>query len=103
MTQDDTDSESGSPEIVSLSSSASAARGHHRALRNFHAAEKRKARETNRRRDERLKAQADRRRRVTATQRRGIHGVGDHEVEPDTDNNVSGRDNLHQRMTRAHG
>jgi hypothetical protein len=96
MTQDDTDSESGSPEIVSLSSSASAARGHRRALRNFHAAEKQKAREKNKWRDERLKAQADRRRRVTATKRGGMHDVGDHEVEPDTDNNVSGRDDLHQ-------
>jgi hypothetical protein len=104
MVQDDTDSESGRPEIVSLSSSASAARGHHHALKNFHAAEKRKAKEKNRRRDERFKAQADMRQHVTATAPRGMgmHDVGGHEVEPG--NNASGgSDSLHQRMTRAMG
>ena len=105
MIQDDTDSESGRPEIVSLSSSASAARGHIRTLRNFHAAEKRKAKVKNRRHDERFKAQADMRWRVAATSGRGKHDVGDHDV--DVDDNVSadgsGSDSPHQRMTRAMG
>ncbi|KAI0247396.1 hypothetical protein BJV78DRAFT_939020 [Lactifluus subvellereus] len=103
MVQDDTDSESGRPETVSLSSSASAARGHNRALRNFHAAEKQKAKAKNRRRDERFKAQADIRWRVTAASGRGKYDVGDHEVDADDNVGVSGSDSRHQRMTRAMG
>jgi hypothetical protein len=104
MVQEDSDSESGLPEIVALSTSASAAKRHDRALRNFHAAEKRKIREKNRQHDERLKAQAHMRRRVTAASGKdrlyvGYHGLetGDNEGERDMD------PRLHGRMTRAMG
>jgi hypothetical protein len=104
MAQEDSDTESGLPETVSLSSSASAARGHDRALRNFHAVEKRKVREKNRLRDERLKAQAHVRRRITATTGKGRLYVGNHGLG--TRSNEGGRemDPLpHSRMTRAMG
>jgi hypothetical protein len=92
MAELDTDSDSSHPEIISLSSSASIAREHHRVQRTFHAAEKRKAKEKNRRRDERFKAQAaDTRQRTTVT--REIHQVRDHKMEPD---NIPSVD---QRMT----
>ncbi|KAI9454191.1 hypothetical protein F5148DRAFT_1151771 [Russula earlei] len=108
MAQDDTDSESGTgmPEIVSLSTSASAAKGHDRALRSLHAAQKRMAREKNRRCDEYLKVQANNRRRFAATTGKGKHKVyaGNHGVE--AGDNEGGRDmdpRLHWRMTRAMG
>jgi hypothetical protein len=104
MAQDDSDTESGLPETVSLSSSASAAKGHDRALRNFHAVEKRKIREKNRLRDERLKAQAHMRRRITATTGKGRLYVGNHGLG--TRGNEGGREmdpRPHSRMTRAMG
>ena len=103
MVQEDSDSESGLPETVPLSTSASAAKRHEYALRNFHAAEKRKIREKNRQHDERLKAQ-HMRRRVTATSRKGRLYVGYHGLE--TGDNEGGREmdpRLHERMTRAMG
>jgi hypothetical protein len=96
--------ESGLPETVSLSSSASAAKGHDHALRNFHAAEKRKIREKNRLRDERLKAQAHMRRRVTATTGKSRLYVGNHGLG--MRGNEGGREmdpRPHSRMTRALG
>ena len=104
MVQEDSDSESGLPETVPLSTSASAARRHDHALRNFHAAEKRKIREKNRQHDERLKAQAHMRRRVTATSGKDRLYVGHHGLE--TGDNEGGREmdpRLHERMTRAMG
>jgi hypothetical protein len=103
MPQDDSDSESGLPQIISFSTSASAAKGHHHALRSFHAVEKRKIKERNRRHDERLKAQANVRQRATATTGKSKHAVN-HEAE--TGDNESGSDSdprLHRRMTRAMG
>jgi hypothetical protein len=100
----DSDSESGLPETVPLSTSASAARRHDHALRNFHSAEKRKIREKNRQHDERLKAQAHMRRCVTATSGRGRLYVGYHGLE--TGDNEGEREmdpRLHERMTRAMG
>jgi len=104
MVQEDSDSESGLPETVPLSTSASAAKRHDHALRNFHAAEKRKIREKNRQHDERLKAQAHMRRRVTATSGKDRLYVGYHGLE--TGDNEGGREmdpRLHERMTRAMG
>ncbi|KAF8504308.1 hypothetical protein F5888DRAFT_728909 [Russula emetica] len=104
MAQDDSDSESGLPEIISFSTSASVEKGQHHALRSFHALEKRKIKERNRRHDERLKAQANMRRRVTATTGKSKHHAENHEVE--TGDNESGNDldpRLHWRMTRAMG
>ena len=104
MVHEDSDSESGLPETVPLSTSASAARRHDHALRNFHSAEKRKIREKNRHHDERLKAQAHMRRCVTATSGRGRLYVGYHGLE--TGDNEGGREmdpRLHERMTRAMG
>lgn len=104
MAQDDPDSESGLPEIISFSTSASLAKGQHHALRSFHTVEKRKIRERNRRHDERLKAQANMRRRVTATSGKSKHHAENHEAE--TGDNESGSDldpRLHWRMTRAMG
>lgn len=104
MAQEDSDTESGLPESVSLSSSASAAKGHDHALRNFHAAEKRKIREKNRLRDERLKAQAHMRSRVTATTGKGRLYVGNHGLG--MRDNEGGREmdpRSHSRMTRALG
>jgi hypothetical protein len=104
MVQEDSDSESGLPETVPLSTSASAAKRHDHTLRNFHAAEKRKIREKNRQHDERLKAQAHMRRRVTAASGKDRLYVGYHGLE--TGDNEGGRDmdpRLHERMTRAMG
>ncbi len=104
MAQEDSDSESGLPETVSLSTSASSAKGRDHALRNFHAAQKRKIREKNREHDERLKAQAHMRRRVTATTGKGRLYVGGHGCE--TGDNEGGREmdpRPHWRMTRAMG
>jgi hypothetical protein len=101
MPQDDSDSESGLPQIISFSTSASVAKGQHHALRSFHAVEKRKTKERNRRHDERLKAQANTRRRGTATT-----GESKHHHEVETGDNESGSDldpRLHWRMTRAMG
>lgn len=98
------DSDSALPEIISFSSSASLAKGHDHTLRTFHAVEKQKIKERNRHHDERLKAQANIRRRVTATTGKGKLYVGDHEVE--TGDSGSGSDSdphLHWRMTRAMG
>ncbi|KAF8483390.1 hypothetical protein DFH94DRAFT_679935 [Russula ochroleuca] len=104
MAQDDSDSDSGLPETISFSTSAFVAKGHNHALRSFHAVEKRKIKERNRRHDERLKAQANTWRRVTATTGKGKLYVGNHEVE--TGDTESGSDldpHLHRRMTRAMG
>lgn len=104
MAQDDSDSESGLPQIISFSTSASVAKGHHHSLRSFHAVEKRKIKERNRRHDERLKAQANARRRVTPTTGKSKHHAENHEVE--TGDNESGSDldpRLRWRMTRAMG
>jgi hypothetical protein len=104
MPQDDSDSESSLPQIISFSTSASVAKGQHHALRSFHAVEKRKTKERNRRHDERLKAQANTRRRVTATTGKSEHHAENHGVE--TGDNESGIDldpRLHWRMTRAMG
>ena len=104
MAQDDSDSESGLPQIISFSTSASVAKGQHHALRSFHAVEKRKIKERNRRHDERLKAQATVRRRITATTGKSNQHAENHEVE--TGDNESGSDldpRLHRRMTRAMG
>jgi hypothetical protein len=104
MAQDDLDSESGLPEIISFSTSASIAKGQHHALRSFRTVEKRKMKERNRRHDERLKAQANMRRRVTATTGKSKHHAENHEAE--TGDNESGSDldpRLHLRMTRAMG
>lgn len=98
----DPDSDSGLPEIISFSTSASLAKGHDHALRSFHAVDKRKTKERNRQHDERLKAQAIMRRRVTTTTRKDRLYVGNHEVE--TGDSGSGSDldpRLHWRMTRA--
>lgn len=104
MAQDDSDSESGLPQIISFSTSASAAKGHHHALRSFHAVEKRKTKERNRRHDERLKAQANVRRRVTATTGKSEHHAVNHEVETGDNESRSDLDpRLHWRMTRAMG
>jgi hypothetical protein len=104
MAQDETASESGLPETISFSTSASVVKGQDHALKNFHAVEKRKIKERNRRHDERLKAQANMRRRVTAPTGKGKLYVENHEVE--TGDNESGNDSdtrLHWRMTRAMG
>jgi hypothetical protein len=104
MAQDDLDSESGLPEIISFSASASVAKGQHQALTSFHTIEKRKIKERNRRHDERLKAQANMRRRVTATTGKSKHRAENHEVETGDDENGSDLDpRLHLRMTRAMG
>jgi hypothetical protein len=103
MAHDDSDSESGLPRIISFSTSASIAKGQHHAQRSFHAVEKRKIKERNRRHDERLKAQASIRRRVTATTGKSKHAEN-HEAE--TGDNESGSDSdarLYWRMTRAMG
>jgi hypothetical protein len=102
MAHEDSDTESGLPESVSLSSSASAAKGHDHALRNFHAAEKCKIREKNRLRDERLKAQAQMRPRVTATTGKGRLYVGNHGLG--LRDNEGGREmdpRSHSRITHA--
>jgi len=104
MVHEDSDSESGLPETVPLSTSASAAKRHDHALRNFHAAEKRKIREKNRQHDERLKTQAHMRRRVTAASGKDRLYVGYHGLE--SGDNEGGREmdpRLHERMTRAMG
>ena len=104
MTQDDTDPESGLPETISLSISASVAKGHDYSLRNYHVAEKRKIREKNRRHDERLKAQANMRRRMTTTTGKDSLYVENHEVGAGDNEGGSGIDpRLHWRMTRAMG
>ena len=98
------DSDSALPEIISFSSSASLAKGHDHSLRSFHAVEKQKIKERNKQHDERLKAQANTRRRVTATTRKGKLYVGDHEVETGDSGSGSESDHhLHWRMTRAMG
>ena len=104
MTQHDPDSESGLPEIISFSASASLAKGQHHALTSFHTVEKRKIKERNRRHDERLKAQANMRRRVTATTGKTRHHSENHEAETGDDESGSDLDpRLHLRMTRAMG
>ena len=98
------DSESGLPETISFSTSASVAKGQHHALRTFHTVEKRKIKERNRRHDERLKAQANMRRRVTATTGKSKHHAENHEAETGDNESGSGLDpRLHRRMTRAMG
>lgn len=104
MAQDDSDSESGLPQIISFSTSASVAKEQHHAQRTFHAVEKRKIKERNRRHDERLKAQANTRRRVTATTGKGKHHAENHEVGTGDDESVSDSDSrLYWRMSRAMG
>ena len=104
MAQDDLGSESGLPEVIPFSTSASLAKGQRHALTSFHTVEKRKVKERNRRHDERLKAQANMRRRVTATTGKSEHHADDHEVETGDDENGSDLDpRLHLRMTRAMG
>src|SRR5258707_2235306 len=104
MAQDDSDSESGLPESISFSTSASIAKGQHHALRSFHAVEKRKLKENNRQHDERLKARANMRRHVTATTGKSKHHAENHEVETGDDESGSDLDpRLHWRMTRAMG
>jgi hypothetical protein len=98
------DSDSALPEIISFSSSASLAKGHDHSLRSFHAVEKQKIKERNKQHDERLKAQANTRRRVAATTRKGKLYAGDHEVETGDSGSGSESDHhLHWRMTRAMG
>jgi hypothetical protein len=91
--------ESAQPESLSLSASASTAKGHDRALRVIYAAQKRRTRETNKRRDEILKAQAGRRRRPTESGERNLehHGVEVDDIEGGSDMGAR----LHRRMTRA--
>ena len=104
MAQDDYDSESGLPQIISFSTSASVAKEQHHAQRTFHAVERRKIKERNRRHDERLKAQANTRRRVTATTGKGKHHAENHEVGTGDDESVSDSDSrLYWRMSRAMG
>ncbi|KAI9438498.1 hypothetical protein H4582DRAFT_173108 [Lactarius indigo] len=99
------DSESGQPESLSLSASASTAKGHDHALRILYAAQKRRIRETNKRRDEILKAQAGRRRRsMIAPGENGERNLEHHEVEVDDIEGGSDMDaRLLRRMTRAMG
>jgi hypothetical protein len=98
----DSDSDSGQPESLSLSASASTAKGHDRALRIIYAAQKRRTRETNKRRDEILKAQAGRRR--TAPNESGERNLEHHGVEVDDIEGGSDMDaRLRRRMTRAMG
>ncbi|KAH9029383.1 hypothetical protein EDB84DRAFT_1562849 [Lactarius hengduanensis] len=99
------DSESGQPESLSLSASASTAKGHDRALKILYAAQKRRIRETNKRRDEILKAQAGRRRRsMIAPGENGERDLEHHEVEVDDIEGGSDMDaRLLRRMTRAMG
>ncbi|KAH9055130.1 hypothetical protein EDB83DRAFT_2521340 [Lactarius deliciosus] len=99
------DSESGRPESLSLSASASTAKGHDRALRILYAAQKRRIRETNKRRDEILKAQAGwRRRSMIAPGENGERDLEHHEVEVDDIEGGSDMDaRLLRRMTRAMG
>ncbi|KAH9003288.1 hypothetical protein EDB86DRAFT_2826470 [Lactarius hatsudake] len=99
------DSDSGQPESLSLSASASTAKGHDRALRILYAAQKRRIRETNKRRDEILKAQAGRRRRsMIAPGENGERDLEHHEVEVDDIEGGSDMDaRLLRRMTRAMG
>ncbi|KAI0266454.1 hypothetical protein BC834DRAFT_843066 [Gloeopeniophorella convolvens] len=102
ISANDSGSDSDAPEAVTLSNSASAAKGRDRALKEFHTAEKQKARERNRRRDERLKAQAEGRRRTPATMGQSKLDAEDHEEE----DNEGGSDEdarLHARMARAMG
>ena len=100
----DSDSESGRPESLPLSASASTAKEHDRALRILYAAQKRRTRETNKRRDEILKAQAGGRRRSIASSESGERNLEHHGVETDDIEGGSDMDaRLHRRMTRAMG
>jgi hypothetical protein len=100
----DSDSESGRPESLSLSASASKSKEHDRTLKIHCASQKRRTRETNKRRDEILKAQAGRRRRSIASSERGERNLEHHGVEADDIEGGSDMDaRLHRRMTRAMG
>ncbi|KAI9457645.1 hypothetical protein BJY52DRAFT_1272088 [Lactarius psammicola] len=100
----DSDSESGQPESLSLSASASTEKGRDHALRVLYSAQKRRIRETNKRRDEILKAQAGQRRRSIAPSESGKRNLGHHEVEVDDIEGGSDMDTrLLRRMTRAMG
>ncbi|KAF8269418.1 hypothetical protein EI94DRAFT_1725228 [Lactarius quietus] len=100
----DSDSESGQPESLSLSASASAARERDRALRILHTTQKRRAKETNKRRAQILKAQAGRRRCSIASSESGERNLEHHGVEVDDIEGGSDMDaRLHRRMTRAMG
>jgi hypothetical protein len=100
----DSDSESAHPETLSLSVSASTAKEHDRALRILYAAQKRRTRETHKRRDEFLKAQAGQRRRSVASSENGERNLKHHGVEVDVIEGGSDMDaHLHRRMTRAMG
>lgn len=99
----DSDSESGQPESLSLSASASAAKEHDHALRILYSAQKRRTRETHKRRDEILKAQAGWRRCSITSSESGERNL-DHGVEVDDIEGGSDMDaHLHRRMTRAMG
>ncbi len=101
----DSDSDSGQPESLSLSASASTAKGRNHALRILYSAQKRRIRETNKRRDEILKAQAGRRRRsMIASSESGERDLEHHGVEVDDIEGGSDMDTrLLRRMTRAMG
>ena len=99
----DSDSESGRPESLSLSASASKAKERDRALKIHYASQKRKTRETNKRRDDFLKAQAGRRGSIASSER-GERNPEHHGVEADDIEGGSDMDvRLHRRMTRAMG
>ena len=98
----DSDSESGRPESLSLSASASTAKEHDRALRILYSAQKRRTRETHKRRDKILKAQAGRRRRSITSSESGERNLEHHGVEVDgTEGGSDMGAHLHRRMTRA--
>ena len=100
----DSDSESGQPESLSLSTSASTAKEHDRALRILYASQKRRTREKNKRRDEILKAQAGRRQRSVTSSKSGERNLEHHGVEADDIEGGSDMDaRHHRRMTRAMG
>ncbi|VDB92387.1 unnamed protein product [Peniophora sp. CBMAI 1063] len=94
------DSDSDAPEAITLSQSARVARGREQALHDFAATEKRKAKEHNRVRDERLKAQAagKKERKRPAAKRRKVEdtreGAGDSDQDDETRR-------LQARMERA--
>jgi hypothetical protein len=100
----DSDSESAQPESFSLSASASTAKEHDRTLRILYASQKLRTRETHKRRDEILKAQAGQRLRSIASSESGERNLEHHGVEVDDIEGGSDMDaRLHRRMTRAMG
>ncbi|KAI0051552.1 hypothetical protein FA95DRAFT_1602576 [Auriscalpium vulgare] len=96
------DSESDAPEAITLSQSATSARGRERAIQTFRAAEQHKTKERNRKRDQRLKEQAKGKKADAVPGKgKGKRVAADEDLDEQDDGQDEETQRLLARMARA--